>query len=68
MDEGSMSTRSAMPKCEIRGCERPAAVAMRALADAPGKEHVLCEAHASWMATKLGRAGVGYTSRPLAAA
>lgn len=62
-----MSTRSAMPICEVRGCERPAAVAMQAPAEAPGREHALCEAHASWIAAKLGRAGVGYTSRPLAA-
>jgi hypothetical protein len=57
-----------MPICEISGCGQRAAVAMQAPADAPGKEHVLCQAHASWMAMKLGRVGVGYTSRPLAAA
>ena len=64
---GSMCTRSAMPICEIRGCGELAAIMMQAPAEAPGKEHVLCEAHAAWMATKLRRAGVGYTSRPLAA-
>jgi hypothetical protein len=58
---------SPTPACEIPGCGKPAAVAMRAAPDTPGKEHVLCEAHASWMASRLGRAGVGYTSRPLAA-
>jgi hypothetical protein len=59
---------STTPVCEIPGCGKPAVVAMRAAADTPGKEHVLCEAHASWMTTRLGKAGVGYTSRPLAAA
>jgi hypothetical protein len=43
-------------------------VVMQAPADSPGKEHVLCEAHAAWLAAKLGKAGVAYTSRPLAAA
>jgi len=57
-----------MPICEIRGCGQLAAVVMQAPAEAPGKEHALCQAHAAWMATKLRRAGVGYTSRPLAAA
>ncbi len=63
-----MSTRPTMPICEIRGCGQLAAIVMQAPAEAPGKEHALCQAHASWMATKLGKAGVGYTSRPLAAA
>jgi len=62
-----MSTRPTMPICEIRGCGQLAAVAMQARAEVPGKEHLLCQAHASWMAMKLKRAGVGYTSRPLAA-
>lgn len=61
-----MSTRPTMPICEIRDCGQLAAVAMQALAKAPGKEHLLCQTHASWMAMKLGRVGVGYTSRPLA--
>jgi len=41
---------------------------MRAPAEVPGKEHQLCPAHASWIALRLGRVGVTYTSRPLAAA
>jgi len=59
---------STTPVCEIPGCGKPAAVAMRAAAAAAGKERVLCEAHASWMALRLERAGIDYTSRPLAAA
>jgi len=41
---------------------------MQAPTEAPGREHLLCQAHASWLAAKLGKAGVAYTSRPLAAA
>jgi len=63
-----MSTRPSIPVCEIPGCGKPAAVVMRAPAEVPGKEHQLCPAHASWIALKLGRVGVTYTSRPLAAA
>ncbi len=63
-----MSDRPSIPVCEIPRCGKPAAVVMRALADAPGKEHLLCQEHASWIAMKLGRVGVRYTSRPLAAA
>lgn len=63
-----MNTGPAIPACSVPGCGQPAAVVMQAPAEAPGKEHVLCQAHASWLATKLGKAGVAYTSRPLAAA
>jgi hypothetical protein len=63
-----MSARSSIAACEIPGCGKPAAVVMRAPAEAPGKEHPLCSAHASWLALRLGRVGVTYTSRPLAAA
>jgi hypothetical protein len=63
-----MSARPSIPVCEIPGCGKPAAVVMRAPAEVPGKEHPLCPAHASWIARKLGRVGVTYTSRPLAAA
>jgi hypothetical protein len=63
-----MSARPSIPVCEIPGCGKPAAVVMRAPAEVPGKEHPLCPAHASWIALRLGRVGVTYTSRPLAAA
>jgi hypothetical protein len=63
-----MSARPSIPVCEIPGCGKPAAVVMRAPAEVPGKEHQLCPAHASWIALRLGRVGVTYTSRPLAAA
>ena len=63
-----MSARPATPICEIRGCGKAAAVVMQAPAEAPSREHLLCQAHASWMATRLKRAGVGYSSRPFAAA
>jgi hypothetical protein len=63
-----MSARPAMPLCEIPRCGKAAAVVMRAPAEIPGKEHQLCPAHASWVAMKLRRVGVSYTSRPLAAA
>ncbi len=63
-----MSTGPTIPVCDVPGCGKAAAVVMQAPADAPGREHVLCEAHAAWLATKLGKAGVAYTSRPLAAA
>jgi hypothetical protein len=63
-----MSARPSIPVCEIPGCGKPAAVVMRAPAEVPGKEHRLCPAHASWIALRLGRVGVTYTSRPLAAA
>ena len=60
--------RPSMPVCEIPGCGKSAAVVMRAPAEVPGKEHQLCPAHAWWIALRLGRVGVTYTSRPLAAA
>jgi hypothetical protein len=63
-----MSACPSIPVCEIPGCGKPAAVVMRAPAEIPGKEHPLCPAHASWIALRLGRVGVTYTSRPLAAA
>jgi hypothetical protein len=63
-----MSARPSIPVCEIPGCGSPAAVVMRAPAEVPGKEHQLCPAHASWIALRLGRVGMTYTSRPLAAA
>jgi len=63
-----MSARPSIPVCEIPGCGKPAAVVMRAPAEVSGKEHSLCPAHASWIALRLGRVGVTYTSRPLAAA
>jgi hypothetical protein len=63
-----MSTGPAIPICDLPGCGQPASVVMQAPADAPGREHVVCEAHASWLAARLGKAGVAYTSRPLAAA
>jgi hypothetical protein len=63
-----MSARPSIPVCEIPGCGSPAAVVMRAPAEVPGKEHPLCPAHASRIALRLGRVGVTYTSRPLAAA
>jgi len=64
----NMSARPSIPVCEIPACGSPAAVVMRAPAEVPGKEHQLCPAHASWIALRLGRVGVTYTSRPLAAA
>ena len=63
-----MSVHPSIPVCEIPGCGRPAAAVMRAPAGVPGKEHSLCPAHASWLALRLDRVGVTYTSRPLAAA
>ena len=63
-----MSMGPAIPVCDVPGCGQPAAVAMQAPAEAPGRERLLCQAHASWLATKLRRAGVAYSSRPLAAA
>jgi hypothetical protein len=56
------------PECEVPRCGKPAAVVMRAPAEVPGKEHTLCPAHAAWLALRLVRVGVTYTSRPLAAA
>ena len=63
-----MNSRPTIPVCDVPGCGQPAAVIMQAPANAPGHEHVLCEAHAAWLATKLGKAGVAYTSRALTAA
>lgn len=63
-----MSMGPAIPVCDVPGCGQPAAVAMQASVEARGREHLLCEAHASWLAAKLSKAGVAYSSRPLAAA
>src|SRR6185437_6596667 len=63
-----MTTGPATPLCDVPGCGQPAAVAMQAPVEPPGREHLLCQAHASWLATKLRKAGVAYSSRPLAAA